>query len=188
MLPEKKRNWYRQQLLKIGFLRAQTQPLLLLDGDSIFKASILNLMTKNVMFFTREKTWRYDRFNDRVLPTTTDNYPSFVTNGMYISEKLLDHLKCINLENVINNIILRPDLDFSEYQYFGTFRTSAEQITELRPLKIFRRGDLLGRDIALIAEQFLKSNYDAIAFEPSHRISRLRKIAARVAYAVGWTW
>ncbi|MBM4230111.1 MAG: hypothetical protein FJ184_05090 [Gammaproteobacteria bacterium] len=186
-LPEK-RGWYKQQFLKLLVVKNASEDVVILDGDTIFKPSVVREMINGALFVNNENVYRYRSFNTLLELRTTDFERSFVANGMFVPRAVGGLLSIELCRRVINEKRGRPDLDFSEYQFVGALRRAMGKYSKIKTLRLFRRADLL----AISPDQYLTklchSQYDALAFEYGHQRSTIRALAAKLLFAVGYSW
>jgi len=186
-------NWYLQQFLKFAYLAATpSRTVFVADGDTVFSRNFLGDMDRNAFRATvKEIHPPYDNLVGRLgLPVPPR---SCVTNGGLFSRSLLprpealaDWFMMVMRDHVLPGL---PGADFSEYQIMAA--CWGDRIPA-RPIRLFRRFDLLipsmaeERVAALISSALQR--YDAVAVERSHASSLVRRIAARMLYAAGYSW
>ncbi len=185
--------WYMQQYLKIAAVSRSEGLAVVIDGDTVLRPKTIEKMIGDkIIAVTKESVEIYNAGLALIgVQSSNAPYPSFVANfGLIDSDVLRDkfpepdkfYIKW--LEMIKANKIG----DISEYQLFGTLMCNDGW--RGKRINIFRRADLLSaspRPISDVCDQLLK-RYDAVAFENHHAQGLFKKIAARVAVAVGYSW
>jgi hypothetical protein len=185
--------WYLQQYLKMSHAWRAHCPLFVHDGDTVFRPSLLqDIARAPYLLTTRENIAVYSSAASNLgLPT----YPlSFIANGGVFLRDALESLGSNPVRWFISAMtkVVLPAIDgadFSEYQIMGALLSKR---LPNRPLKIFRRFDLLvadaSSDVALSRVNHALDRYDAVAFEALHRAGWFKRFAGRLAYASRRSW
>jgi hypothetical protein len=186
-------NWYLQQYLKLAHTWEASESIFIHDGDTIFAPSLLSeLQIAPFLLTTNEDTAAYNAAaRECGLPT---HQASFVANGGVFLPTSLRALSVEPADWFIESIkkgVIANGLngDFSEYQIMGSLLQADFQ---KKKIKIFRRFDLLvPSPLEFMAKEKCEialKKYDAVAFEMAHNSTPLRKLLARLAYSIGYSW
>jgi hypothetical protein len=183
--------WYLQQYIKLATrLTLEDFLIFIADGDTIFSRTLLKtVLTIPTMLTTGENHPNYDRLllAMGVVPPSR----SCVANGNFFRR---DPLICelatpAGFLSMIEEKVIasRGALDLSEYQLAGGL---LEPTLGSRRIRMFRRFDLV-RSHTSIPKQFLTASlerFDAVAFEFGHHDSVRKRLAAKILYALGYSW
>lgn len=184
--------WFLQQFIKLAAVSALGTPFVFIaDGDTVFSTALLNDVLRSPTILTTGETYEnYDRLVRELglVPTSR----SCVANGNIFSqaEPLQVLATPAGFETMLSNHVLpsRGTLDFSEYQVTGSI---LEPRIGSRPIRMFRRFDLLVADLDHIPERRVAQalrRYDVIAIEANHHRSTAKRLAAHLFYAVRRSW
>lgn len=187
-------SWYLQQYLKLTLAWRAADTVFVHDGDTVFAPALLKRMASAPsLLTTKEDITAYSLTARRLgLPC----YPkSFIANGGLFIPSALQALGTDPAGWFIDAIrrgvleCSESRADFSEYQIMGALLVAKLPV---KPLRIFRRFELLAAaspDAGTLAKVTRAlERYEAVAFETGHQASRLKQMAARLAYLVGHSW
>lgn len=185
--------WYMQQYLKIAAVTGAEGLVVIVDGDTVLRQSTIESMIFNkLVAVTKESVSIYNAGLGLIgVHPLGSTYPSFVANFGLIDSDVL-RTKCAEPSEFFGNwlelIKNNKNGDISEYQLFGTLMRNNGW--GARRINIFRRADLLSISSSSTSEvcRNLLKRYDAVAFEHHHSKGVFKKIAARAAAAIGYSW
>jgi hypothetical protein len=184
---ERKRGWYRQQLLKLSFCFSSERDVLILDGDTLFSKQFLRNLVSGELAYTKENVAHYNLFFKDIDCDLPVREESFITNCMYYPVELNSN-KLISIRELCELILSSRVGDFSEYQFIAIARIYYGLYSRLRPMRLFRRADLLFRRIERPTRYLSERGYDGICFEKNHDGGLVKRILAEVALIVGYVW
>jgi hypothetical protein len=186
--------WYLQQYLKLAYAWSRASPTFIHDGDTIFAPRLLlRLCNSKFVLTTKEDASLYNLGCQR-LGIEVATKRSLIANGGLFDGELLRPLGSPEdwfIRSIQETVLHGPGSDFSEYQIVGNLLL-AHHPNQLRPMKFFRRFDLLtpsgsGLPSDRRLQQALK-RYDAIAFERGHQQSLRHRLAGRLVYWAARSW
>lgn len=186
--------WYYQQYLKLKSVELSSGIIVIIDGDSFLDPKYLDHCIKNKIISTsNEDVSKYNSLLDSNGFTINKKNISYITNFGIISSELF-RKKILSVDQYFQQLInyaanSKRSVDISEYQIFGNMMV--EDGWKMRPLKFFRRGDLLL--INLFGESFtismsLLCGYKTIAFEHAHRRGLLKILLAQIIFLFNYSW
>ena len=186
--------WYLQQYLKLAYAWTRASPTFIHDGDTIFAPSLLSLLcSSKFVLTTKEDASLYNSGCQRLGFAVATKH-SLIANGGLFDGELLRPLGAPEdwfIRSIQETVLDGPGSDFSEYQIVGNLLL-AHHANPLRPMKFFRRFDLLTPSgSSLPSDRRLQQalqRYDAIAFERGHQQSLRHRLAGRLAYWIGRSW
>ena len=179
--------------MKIKAVLSRDELVAILDGDTYVEPSYLaNLIASRCLpTVLRADVSIYNTWIDALLPLAS-TFPSYIVNFGIVDARLVRNI----IPNLDDWFIKQMDavtkvggaVDISEYQLFGRLMRNNGWINK-RAL-IFRRADLLvstRRTIDQTTRLCLK-HYQIVAFEWGHKSNALRRLAARLALGVRYSW
>ena len=176
-----------QQLLKLSCCYSSRRDCLVLDGDTYFSDSFIKTLMEGGVGTTNEDVTIYNEFFEKNNMSSERLESSFITNCMYFPSDLRGH----NLISIDELVVLLSNSNnglFSEYQYVAAKRVEFDIRGEIFKMRIFRRADLLNLCTSNLNSVIAKKKYDAISFEKNHTQSPFKKIAAWIAFRIGYAW
>lgn len=172
--------WNKQQVLKLLQVSANQEDTLIIDGDTILRTSLLQeILMQRVLYTTKENVDHYNLLLERILNFQLSD-KSYITNFGVFSPR--DYAS-IGMECFIEQLINgeTTSMPISEYQLNGNLRRF--NVNSQRPLRIFRRADLL----SLSTEKILNS-YECVCYESRHKTNFFRVFLAHIAFLIGYSW
>lgn len=184
---KEKKGWYLQQMLKLSCCYHSAHDCLILDGDTFFSRRFVDSLTAGQIGITKEDISIYNNFFKYHQMATFVTSDSFITNCMYFPSELRSH-NLISIDD-LGYLLRTSDIGlFSEYQYIGAKRVECRLVDRIFKMRMFRRADLLNLDVRDLKRVLAEKNYDAICFERNHSHSPFKKLAAVIAFWVGYAW
>lgn len=189
-LPTTKSGWYLQQYLKLKAVAAESQPFIILDGDTFIRKSILLSAVNGAHeFYSREPVNFYNHTIQKVLPGFTPIKRSAVVNFCWVDpQKFRGAIPDVDVFfmkwlRLLNGDYSQKSGDISEYQLIRTISKNPHAVET--HLRLFRRGDLLKKEYLSRIEQG-NTGFDGYAVESNHKRGLVYHIAALVVYALGF--
>lgn len=182
--------WFYQQFLKYQcVLDCDTEKVLILDADTVLLFNPFD--SPNTFYYTREQNLPYYAMVEQLFGYRPVLEYSCIANFMVFCPSALSSLvEEIEYRHkktwpyaIISILNSNPlDFNFSEYETYSNWLATNSPPVTLRPLRIFRRGDLLlkSSNYLDVVKYLALKRYHCVAFEHTHSCSASKKIAARL--------
>jgi hypothetical protein len=179
--------WYFQQFLKFeSVLRLEGDEFMIIDGDTVVDQSLA--ISDTFFSINRRTNAEYIKLYESFFPNDKIINQYLITNQMVFKKSLLNELIAdiekqsgLDWKRAISNVINETDESacawFSEYQMYANYVLNRYTNTSIKPVKVFRRFDLIDDKI----ENGLRK-YNIIAYENYHKSGFFRKMRAKFYY------